>query len=349
MKLGRKTKVRQNFLCLRLIHHSRYPFFISFVMVQPTSAILILIGLGFRFYSRQSINHVRLNPSSYLPSFLRVMRPLRLPSIHHPSTSSCCFDILPSTTVIVLRSWPSWVCRVSNARGGCDVYPTLASILFCSGCATYPTLVAGVTCTLSSRSFYSFVFSRPSSMFRSPSLSCFCNSSSPVIIPCQSATVRLRPCQCLHGFAIVFPIPHHRIPVVIPLDSRSFSLAPSPSPLFVMFSRFILFSGSTWIFSTPFIPISAFVSSLSISGVLAAQPASSFRASVYSTVVLLSSFCHSGYDVTSGYDVASGCDATTGCDATSSFLLLVASVYSTVVPLWHPSYPSTSIQLRLPL
>ena len=41
--------------------------------------------------------------------------------------------------------------------------------------------------------------------------------------------------------------------------------------------------------ASPFIPISAFLSSLSISGVLAAQPASSFLiASVYSTVVVLS-------------------------------------------------------------
>ena len=51
-------------------------------------------------------------------------------------------------------------------------------------------------------------------MFRSPSLSCFCNLSSLVFLSCQSATVRLRLCQCLHGFAIVFPI-LHQIPVVI--------------------------------------------------------------------------------------------------------------------------------------
>ena len=43
--------------------------------------------------------------------------------------------------------------------------------------------------------------------------------------------------------------------------------------------------------ASPFIPISVFLSLLSISGVLAAQPASSFLvASVYSTVVLLSTF-----------------------------------------------------------
>src|SRR5271170_1442564 len=92
-------------------------------MVQPVSPILIVIGLGFRLFS----------PIDYLgstrPRFIHLrsyaLRVLFLPSIHH-FISSCCFDIL-STTVIVLRSWPSWMCRVSNAHGGCDVYPTLAS------------------------------------------------------------------------------------------------------------------------------------------------------------------------------------------------------------------------------
>jgi hypothetical protein len=53
-------------------------------------------------------------------------------------------------------------------------------------------------------------------MFRSPSLSRFCNLSSLVFLSCQSATVhlRLRLCQCLHGFAIVLPA-LHQIPVVV--------------------------------------------------------------------------------------------------------------------------------------
>ena len=68
----------------------------------------------------------------------------------HPSTSSCCFDIL-STTVSLFVLGPL----------GCTVYPMLTVGLTCtqlsrplfSGCATYPMLVVGVMCTLSSRSF----------------------------------------------------------------------------------------------------------------------------------------------------------------------------------------------------
>src|SRR5277367_2260078 len=115
MKLGRTTKIRQNFFVPSAHSSFNIPVFHLF-MVQPVSAILILIGLGFRFYSRQSINHIRLNPSSfYLPSFLHITRPLHLPFMLPPR-------LVASTsrpTVIVLRFWPSWVCRVSNAHGGC--------------------------------------------------------------------------------------------------------------------------------------------------------------------------------------------------------------------------------------
>ena len=158
-------------------------------------------------------------------------------------------------------------------------------------------LVVGVTCTLSSRSFYSvrLFTSRPSSMFRSPSLSRFCNLSSPVILSCQSATVRLRPClrlcQCLHGFAIVFPI-LHQIPVVIrspdlwlPFGFSVF-LSRLPSPLLFCFLNHPFPAQPGFVSTSPVIAISAFLSLLSIvSGVLAAQPASSFLASVLSTVV----------------------------------------------------------------
>ena len=80
-------------------------------------------------------------------------------------------------------------------------------------------------------------------LFCGPSRPVFCISLSPivsqpsslVILSCQSATVPLRPClrfcQCLHGIAIVFPMFHHRLPVVIRSPdlwlrsgSRSFSL-----------------------------------------------------------------------------------------------------------------------------
>jgi hypothetical protein len=94
-------------------------------MVQPTSAILILIGFsaaGFRFYSRQSIIYGSTRP----PSFLHLR---------------------------------SYALRVLTSP---------------------PMLVVGVTCTLSSRSFFfTRVPSRPSSMFRSLFSTCrVCNSSS---------------------------------------------------------------------------------------------------------------------------------------------------------------------------
>ena len=265
-------------------------------MVQPVSPILILIGLGIRLYSRQSITYGSTRP----------------PFIH---LRSCALRVLYLFLLFILPS--RLVASTSCPRQssffvlgplGCAVYPMLTVGLTCtqlsrplfSGCATYPMLVVGVTCTLSSRSFLLVrpVTSRPSSMFRSPSLSCFCNSSSPVIIPCQSATVRLRLRQCLHGIAIVFSLFHLRIPVVV----RSPDLwLLSGFSVFSLVSVSVLCSVSRPCFSasslpaqpgflsaSPFIPISAFLSSLSISGVLAAQPASSFLASVYSTVVPLS-------------------------------------------------------------
>ena len=217
MKLGRKTKVRQNFLCLRLIHHSRYPFFISFVMVQPTSAILILIDLGFRFYSRQSINHVRLNPSSfYLPSFLRITRPLHLPFI------------LP----------PRLVASTSRPR------QSLFFVLGPLGRATYPILVVGVTCTLSSRSFLSspacYVPAKfnVSISFAVVFLQLFEPRHYSLSIGYR---LRLRSCQCLHGFAICLPtiLPpdpssHLFSGLMAPLGLSVLSLS-TPAPLFVMF------------------------------------------------------------------------------------------------------------------
>src|SRR5271170_1451293 len=124
MKLGRRTQIWKNFF----YHLSpfSFPFYSeehkfrrifcafgsSFIildtrfhlfMVQPVSVILILIGLGFRFYSRQSITSaqpVLLYPSS----FLRTMRPLR-PSIP-PSPSSLLRH--PLSTVLVSRLLSVW-------------------------------------------------------------------------------------------------------------------------------------------------------------------------------------------------------------------------------------------------
>jgi hypothetical protein len=167
-------------------------------------------------------------------------------------------------------------------------------------------LVVGVTCTLASRSFsispscyvlakfnvsisFAVAFLQPFEP-RHPFLSIGYRSSSPC----------LRSCQCLHGFAIVFlfissPDPRsHPLNILriydSSLDSRS-SLS-SPSPSIVLFlglvSRLHLFRRNLVFTQHHRYPISAFLSSLSISGVLAAQPASSFLASVHSTVVLLS-------------------------------------------------------------
>src|SRR5271154_284193 len=261
-----------------------------------TCLIFILIGLGFRFYSRQSIIYGPTRPP--LSIFVPAHCASSTSSSIHPSTSSCCFDIL-STTVSLFVLGPL----------GCTVYPMLTVGLTCtqlsrplfSGCATYPMLVVGVTCTLSSRSF---LFS-PSCYF----LAKFNVSISFAVVFLQLFEPRhpflsigyrhrllLRSCQCLHGFAIASPLFHYRIPAVIrspdlwlPLGFSVSSLS-FPSPQLFYYS-IVFLSRRNLVFSASlFIPISAFLSSLSISGVLAAQPASSFLASVYSTVVLLSAF-----------------------------------------------------------
>ena len=120
-----------------------------------------------------------------------------------------------------------------------------------------------------------------------------CSSLPPIVFatfesrPCSSSIgYRLRRCLCLsprfcHCQFISTRSLSPSVSVFgFPLDSRSSLL--SPSPLFVMFSRFILFSGATWasLSASPFITISAFFL-LSISGVLAAQPASSFPISAF--------------------------------------------------------------------
>src|SRR5271170_677100 len=298
MKLGRTTKIRQNFF-YRLspfsstpnnqnsaeffapsAHHSSFsiPVFHLSLWFNPSAIlILILIGLGFRSYSRQSIIFGSTRP----PSFYLFV-PAHCASSTSSSYSSFHLVLLLRHSVhdsITLRSWPSWVCRVSNAHGGCDVYPLLAFLY----------LVLPVT-------------SRPSSMFRSPSLSCFCNSSSPVIISCQSATVFL----LAFVFVNVSTVSPLSFQYISPSDpcGHPFSGFMAPPFRFSVFSSVsvsaicYVFSASSsfpaqpgFLSASPFIPISAFPSLLSISGVLAAQPASSFLvASVYSTVVLLSTF-----------------------------------------------------------
>src|SRR5271155_1701280 len=259
-------------------------------MVQLVSAIPILIGLGFHSYSRQSIIFGSTRP----PSF-SLFVPAHCASSTSSSYSSFHLVLLLRHSVhdsITLRSWPSWVCRVSNAHGGFDVYPTLASSILwvChvsdarGGCNVYPLLaflylVRPVT-------------SRPSSTFRSPSLSCFCNSSSPVIISCQSATVfvfvNVSTVSLLSSHYFTTGSLQSSVLRIYgsSLDSRSFSLVFRLRYCSV-FSVILFPAQPGFLSASPFIPISAFLSSLSISGVLAAQPACLFLASVYSTVVLL--------------------------------------------------------------
>src|SRR5271168_2915167 len=118
-------------------------------MVQPVSPILILIGLGFRFYSRQSITSGSTRPP--LSIFVPTHYASSTSSSVHPSTSSYCFNVLSTTVSLCVP-----------VLLGCAVYPMLMVDVTCtqfsrplfSGCATYPMLVVGVTCTLSSRSFF---------------------------------------------------------------------------------------------------------------------------------------------------------------------------------------------------
>ena len=115
-------------------------------------------------------------------------------------------------------------------------------------------------------------------------LSIGCRSSSSL-----SMSPRYR--HCLPTISPPDPCSHPFSGFMAPLGFSVSSLS-SPSPLFVLlFYRHPVPAQPGFLSASPFIPISAFLFSLSISGVLAAQPASSFLvASVYSTVVLLSTF-----------------------------------------------------------
>ena len=122
--LLRTTKIRQNFF------------------VPSAHSIILVFHLSLWF----NPSHLSLSSSvsafvSILANRLPTAQPVLVLSVfvptHHASSSFLLF-ILPSRLLlrhpvhdsITLRSWPSWVCRVSNAHGGFDVYPTLASIFF---------------------------------------------------------------------------------------------------------------------------------------------------------------------------------------------------------------------------
>src|SRR5271155_1532880 len=164
MKLGRTTKIRQNFF---FHHHSPFSSFRTTKIRQNffvPSAHSTILDTRLSSWFNPSHPYPHRSRLSYLlaqsiifgstrhPRFIRLrsyaLRVLFVPSIH-PSISSCCFD-LSSTTVSLFVLGPL----------GCAVYPMLTVGLTCtqlsrpfySGCATYPMLVVGVTCTLSSRS-----------------------------------------------------------------------------------------------------------------------------------------------------------------------------------------------------
>jgi len=135
----------------------------------------------------------KLRPCPSTAMYPSVPAWLHLSSVLVASTSHGGCDgypILASYTILF------WVCCVSDAQGECNVYPVLA--------LPFTLLLCPVT-------------SWPSSMFQSPLLSCFSNPSSPVINPCQSATV------FVFVFVLVYvstvsplsPILHHQIPVAI--------------------------------------------------------------------------------------------------------------------------------------
>ena len=128
MKLGRTTKIRQNFfiiILLSLLSEQQkfgriFCAFGSFIIHDTSvsspygSTHVVYPYLRSRLSSLLANRLSRLNPSSKFPppSFLRIARPLP-PSIH-PSTSSCCFDIRPRQPLFFVLG-----------PLGCAVYPML--------------------------------------------------------------------------------------------------------------------------------------------------------------------------------------------------------------------------------
>jgi hypothetical protein len=205
-------------------------------MVQPTSAILTF-DLGFRLYSRQSI--ISAQPVLHIFSFVPTHYASSTSSSFHSSFHLvCCFDILPR-----LFWFP-----VSFPLGVLAAFP-----------------IAGST-----RSLFVSVL--------------LLSSLQPVEPRHHLLSIgyrRLCLCLCLcHSLALVFPI-LHQIPVVVRSPDLWLPFRFSVSSLISVSVSLICSvlssscSGATWFpLSITVIPISAFLSSLSISGVLAAQPAS---------------------------------------------------------------------------
>src|SRR5271170_993530 len=112
--LLRTTKIRQNLFC------AFGPFIIQYTSVSSLYGSTRL-NYPYPYRSRLSFlfspidQSCSAQPVLLLSTFVPTHYASSTSSIH-PSTSSCCFDI-PSTTVIVLRSWPSWACHVSYTHG----------------------------------------------------------------------------------------------------------------------------------------------------------------------------------------------------------------------------------------
>src|SRR5271170_3683309 len=93
--------------------------------------------------------------------------------------------------------------------------------------------------------------------------------------------------HCLSTISLPDPCSHPFSGFMAPLWILGLSLSRLRLRYLLCFSTSSFPAQPGFLSASPFIPISAFLPSLSISGVLAAQPASSFLASVHSTVILL--------------------------------------------------------------
>jgi hypothetical protein len=145
------------------------------LIVQPVSAILTLIGLGFRFYSRQSIISAQ---------------PVLLLSVFVPTRYASSSSIHPSTSFVARHPFPTVLVPGLLSVWGFLLRPPLqvrfVAFLFCLG-VTSPWVVEGPSKTSH------FILRLPSRPVSRISLSPIVSQpSSPVIISCQSATVRLR-------------------------------------------------------------------------------------------------------------------------------------------------------------
>src|SRR5271170_6329601 len=202
MKLGRTTKFGRIFWCLRLIHHSRYPFSSLHGSTRLTYPYPHRSRLSFLF---SPIDHLRLNPSSKFLSIrscalrvLYVFLPFILPPrllLRHPLSRLFRF-------LMAFYSLPFGVsCCVPHCRFDSWLYLSRCYVTVGWRSQQNFTLYCSVVrLGQSPASVLLLSFLQPFEP-RHPSLSI-------------GYRLRLRSCQCLHGFAIVFPLFQYRIPAV---------------------------------------------------------------------------------------------------------------------------------------